>query len=129
MKSSARLTLLLTLLATFLLAGVASAHTLKVSRAAKANKTFTRLVCEDSNDDETKCVASKSAGCRRISTHRVRCSMFLTLESTKTKELVRCQGLVEWVLSKRGGSIRPTFLGFKSCKQLRAPEQEPTPTP
>ena len=127
MKSPARLAILLTLLATLSLAGVASAHTLKVSRAAKANKTFTRLVCEDSNDEKTKCVVSKSAGCRRISPHRVRCSMFLTLESTKTKELVRCRGLVEWVLSKKGGSIGPSFLGFKSCKQLRGPEPEPAP--
>jgi hypothetical protein len=129
MKSSARLAVLLALLATLLFAGVAGAHTLKVSRAAKANKTFTRLVCEDSNDDETKCLASKSAGCKRISAHRVRCSMYLTLESTKTKEVVRCQGLVEWVLSEKNGSIRPTFLGFQSCKQLRAPEKEPAPTP
>jgi hypothetical protein len=130
MKSSARLTVFLALLATLSLTSVASAHTLKVSRAAKANRTFTKLVCKDSNDAETRCVASKSSGCKRISAHRVRCSMYLTLESTETKELLRCRGLIEWVLNKRG-KIRPDFLGFRSCVVLREPEAEgePAPTP
>jgi hypothetical protein len=127
MKSSARLTIVLALLTTLLLAGVAGAHTLKVSRAAKANRTFTRLVCKESNDEETRCVASKSSGCHRISAHRVRCSMSLTLESVKDGSQVRCQGLVEWVLGKRG--ISPHFLGFRSCTEVRGPESETEPTP
>jgi hypothetical protein len=127
MKSSARLTVFLALLATLLFTAVAGANTLKVSRAAKANRTFTRLVCKESNDDETRCVASKSSGCRRISKIRVRCSMYLTLESVKDGSQVRCQGLVEWVLGKRG--ISPHFLGFRSCTEVRGPEPESEPTP
>jgi len=130
MGSSARFTaVLFALLAALSLATVASAHTLKVSRAAKANRTFTKLVCKDSNDEETRCVASKSSGCKRISPHRVRCSMFLTLESVKTKELIRCRGLVEWVIRKRSGAMRPVFLGFRSCVVLREGEPEAEPAP
>jgi|GEM_PF-1539993 len=133
MRSSARLAaVLFTLLAALSLTvvtGVASAHTLKVSRAAKANKTFTRLVCKDSNDEETRCVASKSAGCKRISPHRVRCSMYLTLESVKTKELIRCRGLIEWVIRRRSGVMHPVFLGFRSCVVLREGEPESEPAP
>lgn len=127
MKSSARFVVLLTLLATLSFAGVAGAHTLKVSRAAKANRTFTRLVCKESNDDEARCVASKSSGCQRISEHRVRCSMYLTMESIKDGSLVRCRGLVEWVLRKEG--LSPTFLGFQACEELRGPKPESEPTP
>jgi len=117
----------LTLLATLSLAGVAHADTLKVSRAANANRTFTRLVCKESNDEETRCVASKSSGCKRISDPRVRCSMYLTLESLKDGSRVRCQGLVEWVLGKKG--LSPSFLGFKTCTTLKPPEAETRPTP
>lgn len=127
MKSSARFAVLLTLLATLSFASVAGAHTLKVSRAAKANRTFTRLVCKSSNDEESRCVASKSSGCQRISEHRVRCAMYLTMESIKDGSRVRCRGLVEWVLGKEG--LSPNFLGFKSCEEVRGPKPEAESTP
>ncbi len=126
MKSSVKLAVLLALLATLCFAGVAGAHTLKISRAAKANKTFTRLLCKATNDEETSCVASRPGGCRRIAMHRVRCSLFLTLESLKDKGLVRCRALIEWV-QRPDGRISPHFLGIKSCLELRAPEPEPVP--
>ncbi len=126
MKSSAKLVALLTLLATFSLVAVAGANTLKVSRAAQANKTFTRLLCKATDDKETTCVASRPGGCHRISEPRVRCSLFLTLESVKDKGLVRCRALTEWVLLENG-SLSPKFLGLNSCVELRAPEPPPAP--
>jgi len=126
MKSSAKFAALFSLLAVLSLGGVAEAHTLKVSRAAKANKTFSRILCKSSNDAEATCVDSKSSGCRRISDHRVRCFLYITLESKKDKSRVRCKGLMEWILKGNGGIV-PDFLGFQSCVQVRAPESEPEP--
>ncbi len=127
MKSSAKFAVLFSLLAVLVLGGVAEAHTLKVSRAAKANKTFAHLLCKSSNDAETTCVDSKSGGCKRISDHRIRCALYLTLESKKDKSQVRCRALMEWVLDNDDGGIAPDFLGIKSCVQVRPPESEPAP--
>jgi len=126
MRSSAKLFVFFLLLAV-LSPGVAGAHTLKASRAAKANKTFARILCNSSNDAETSCVDSKSGGCKRISDHRMRCSLYITLESKKDKSQVRCRALMEWVLHNDDGGISPDFLGIKSCVQVRPPETEPAP--
>jgi hypothetical protein len=126
MKSSAKIAALLALLAMFSLVAVAGADTLKISRAAQANKTFTHLLCKASNDKETTCATSRPGGCHRISEPRVRCSLLLTLESIKDKALVRCRALTDWVLHKDGG-LSPDFLGIQSCDELRAPEPPPAP--
>ncbi len=124
MKSSGKLVVLLALLATFSFVAVARADTLKISRAAKANRTFTSLLCKATNDEKTNCVASRPGGCRRISDPRVRCALSLTLESIEDKGLVRCRALTDWVLHS-DGHLSPDFLGLKSCVQLRAPEPPP----
>jgi hypothetical protein len=126
MRLSAKLFVFFSLLAV-LAPGVAGAHTLKASRAAKANKTFARILCSASNDAETSCVDSKSGGCKRISDHRMRCALYITLESKKDKSQVRCRALMEWVLDNDDGGITPDFLGIKSCVQVRPPESEPVP--
>jgi hypothetical protein len=126
MKSPAKLVALLTLLVAFSVVAVAAANTLKISRAAQANKTFTRLLCKATNDEETTCVASRPGACHRISEPRVRCSLFLTLESVKDKGLIRCQAQTDWVLHK-DGHLSPDFLGLKTCVELRAPEPPPAP--
>ena len=105
MKSAAKLVALLTLLATFSVVAVAGANTLKISRAAKANRTFTHLLCKATHDEETSCVASRPGGCRRISVPRARCAMFLTLESVEDKGRVRCRALTDWVLHSDGHLI------------------------
>jgi hypothetical protein len=127
MKSSARLAVLLfTLLAAFSLVSVAAAHTLKVPRAAKANRTFAKLVCSATNDPEGICVASRPGGCKRISQHRVRCVFFLAVEA-EDKSRARCRGLIDWTIRNRSSALRPNFLGFKSCAQVRGPQVEPEP--
>jgi hypothetical protein len=126
MNSSVKLVALLALLAAFSLVAVAAADTLKVSRAAQANKTFARLLCKGTSDTETSCVASRPGACHRISDPRVRCALSLTLESVKDKRLVRCRALTDWVLHSNG-QLSPDFLGLKSCVELRAPEPPPTP--
>jgi hypothetical protein len=127
MKSSVRLAVVVAL-ATLALTGLAEAHTLKISRAAKANATFTRLLCSGTNDPDGTCVSSSPGGCSRISEHRVRCSLYITLEA-KDKSQARCRGLLEWVIPGDGNAIRPDFLGFRSCTGIRGPQPEPIPVP
>lgn len=127
MKSSVRLAAVVAL-ATLALTGLAAAHTLKISRAAKANATFTRLLCSGTNDPNGTCVSSSPGGCIRISEHRVRCTLFITLEG-KDKSRVRCRGLLEWVIPGDGNAMTPDFLGFRSCTEIRGPQPEPTPVP
>src|SRR6187402_1016681 len=118
MKARARATVVIAVLVAFALTATAQAHQLKISRAAKANHTFTKLLCAASNDPKSKCVSSESGDCQRISDHRVRCSMFLTLEA-EDKSQARCRALIEWVIPSKGGSMRPDFLGIRSCSQVR----------
>jgi uncharacterized low-complexity protein len=127
MKTRIPAAVILATLAVFAVAGVAQAETLKISRAAKANQTFTKLLCSASNDPEGKCVSSKSGGCKRVSDPRVRCSLFLTLEG-EDKSQVRCHAQVEWVLDDKTHAIKPVFLGIKSCTEVRGPEVTPAPT-
>ena len=127
MKARARATVVIAVLVAFALTATAQAHQLKISRAAKANHTFTKLLCAASNDPKSKCVSSESGDCQRISDHRVRCSMFLTLEA-EDKSQARCRALIEWVIPSKGGSMRPDFLGIRSCSQVRGPESPPPPT-
>jgi hypothetical protein len=127
MKSPVRLTLVIAL-ATLSLTGLAEAHTLEISRAAKANATFTRILCSATNDPDGTCVASKPGGCSRISAHRVRCSLYVTVEA-KDKSQVRCRGLLEWTIPGNGNAIRPHFLGFRTCTEVRGPQAEPIPVP
>jgi len=128
LKSSAKLAVLFALLASLCLAGVADAHTLKISRAAKANRTFAKLVCSDTSDPEGVCVASRPGGCKRVSQHRVRCVFFLTVEAEDGSQ-GRCRGLIEWLVRNRSNALRPNFLGFKTCVQVRAPQAEAEPQP
>jgi hypothetical protein len=126
MKSSVRLVAIA--IALLSLAGLAEAHTLEISRAAKANATFTRLLCAATDDPEAVCVASRPGGCSRISDHRVRCSLYVTLEG-KDKSRARCRGLLEWVIPGKGSAMRLQFLGFRSCAEIRGPQPEPLPAP
>jgi uncharacterized low-complexity protein len=127
MKSRIRAAVILAALAVFAVVGVAQAQQLKISRAAKANQTFTKLLCSATDDPEGKCVSSKSGGCKRISAPRVRCSLFLTLEG-EDKSQVRCRAQVEWVLDNKTNAIKPVFLGLRSCTEVRGPEVTPAPT-
>lgn len=127
MKFRVRAAVALTVLAAFALVGTAQAHQLKIARASKANHTFTKLLCSASNEPSAKCVDSESGPCKRISEHRVRCSLFITLEA-EDKSQARCRALVEWVLQGKSNAIRPSFLGIQSCSQVRGPEVAPPPT-
>ena len=127
MKSRVRAAVVLTVLAALALAGIAEAHQLKISRAAKANRTFTKLLCAASNDPEGKCVDSESGTCKRISDHRVRCTLFITLEA-EDKSQGRCRALLEWVVKNKSNALNPNFLGIQSCTQVRGPEVAPAPT-
>jgi len=129
LKSSAMRTCVLALLATFAIAGIAGAHQLKISRAANANRSFTHLLCSATNEDpESTCLASKPGGCKRISEHRVRCALFITLEAADESR-ARCLALTEWTIRNRSNALRPHFLGVKSCTELRGPDPALAPEP
>jgi hypothetical protein len=122
-----RLVVLSTLVATFAFVGAADAHRLELPRAAKANKTFAKSVCRATNDPEVVCVKATSGPCNRLSDHRARCTIDLTLESKENGSQARCQGLVEWYIKQKSPALRLNFLGFRPCKQVKPPDPEPLP--
>lgn len=118
--------MLAALIATLAFAPASEANTLKMPRAIKANKTFTRLVCKATEGDAA-CLASRPGRCRRLSQHRARCSFFTTLE-LEDGSVARCRSLVDWYIGHRRPGLRPNFLGVRSCRELRPP-QPVTPPP
>lgn len=125
MSMSMRTTLAVaTALAVFGFSSTASAHTLKVVRAANANKTVTRAVCDDIvNDPEIgTCVAWKSGPCSRVSAHRVRCQLSHRFEH-EDGSLIQCHQAQEWFITDKGGELRVRSVPQSSeCVLLRAPD-------
>lgn len=126
MASLRKLAALSGLLAALFMAGSAVAHTLEVPRASKANKTFAKALCAATDDPAERCVSSSAGPCSRISEHRVRCSIFITIEAAD-KSQGRCLALMEWSIRNKSPALRPTFLGIRSCSEVRPPQ--PTPVP
>jgi hypothetical protein len=117
--------LLAALLAALALAPAADAHTLKVQRAANANKTFAKLVCQGVEGEAT-CLAQRPGSCKRLSQHRVRCSFYTTLE-LEDGSRSRCLSLVDWYVRGRSLRLQVNYLGVRSCSELKPPDEEPTP--
>jgi hypothetical protein len=114
--------ILAVLIATLAFAAVSEAHTLEASRAAKANKTFAKLLCDSFNEEKPgTCVASRPSSCQRISDHRVRCGFFLSLNEEDGSR-VRCLNLIEWSIRGESPSLHPHYLGIRTCTQLKPPE-------
>jgi len=126
MASPWKLIALSGLLAALLMTGSALAHTLEAPRASKANKTFAKALCAASDEPGERCVSSSGGPCGRISEHRVRCSIFITIEA-EDKSRGRCLALMEWSIRNKSPALRPTFLGIRSCSEVRPPQ--PTPLP
>ncbi len=122
-----KLMVLSALLATFAFAGTANAHRLELPRAAKANKTFAKAVCRATDDPEVVCMKATSGPCNRLSDHRARCTIDLTLESKENGSQARCRGLVEWYVKHKSPALRLNFLGFRPCQQVKPPDPEPLP--
>lgn len=117
LKSAGPLMLLIVLA----FAGTAEAHYLEMPRAIEANKTFAKVLCGPSEDPEVVCVKSAPGPCNRVSAHRVRCTIDLTVESKEDGSQVRCRNLMEWSVRNKSLALRPNFLGVRSCKQVKAP--------
>jgi len=122
-KSAALSTLFLALA----FVGTANAHDLEMPRAVAANKTFAKVLCGPSGDPRVVCVKSTPGPCSRVSAHRVRCTIEVTLESTEDGSQVRCQNSMEWSIRNNNPALRPTFLGVRGCKQVKAPVAPPAP--
>lgn len=122
-KSAALSTLFLVLAFT----ATADAHYLEMPRAVAANKTFAKALCGPSGDPKVVCVKSTPRSCSRVSEHRVRCSIDVTLESTEDGSQVRCQNSMEWSIRNNSPALRPHFLGVRSCTQVKAPVTPPAP--
>jgi hypothetical protein len=97
-----------------------------VRRAANANKTFTKAVCGALKGPEGTCLASSPGPCHRLTEHRVRCSLNLTLEF-EDKSQARCEYLVEWSIKTNSPNLRAHLLGVRACKQVKPPEPAPQP--
>lgn len=112
------------LIAMLAFAAMSEAHTLEVSRAAKATKTFAKLFCSAINEETPgACVAPSPSSCQRISEHRVRCGFFVTVNAEDGSRN-RCLNLIEWSIRGKSPSLYPHYLGIQSCKQLRPPEAQ-----
>lgn len=118
--------LLSMLVAGLVFAGSATAHELEMSRANKANKSFVKSLCAASNNPAERCVSSAPGPCVRISEHRVRCTISITLE-LEDKSQVRCLSLMEWSIRNKSPALYPKFLGTRSCKLVKPPEPAPVP--
>ncbi len=130
MKSRLMLTLCAVLAAGLVLAAPSIAHTLKISRAASANKTFAKLLCNavtEEGDEGSACATSRPGGCHRLSEHRVRCDFFLTLDFEDGSR-ARCLNVIDWSIRGRSASLHPNYRGIRSCLTLRPPKvEEPAP--
>lgn len=126
MSRLSKLAGLLTLLFSLTLVSAAEAHYLEMPRAIAANKTFAKILCGPSEDPEVVCVSSSPGPCSRVSDHRVRCSIDITLESKEDGSQGRCKNLMEWSIRSKSFALRPNFLGVRSCRQVKAPV---TPAP
>jgi hypothetical protein len=121
-----RSALLSMLVAGLVFAGSATAHELEMSRANKANKSFAKSLCAVSNNPAERCVSSAPGPCVRISDHRVRCLLSITLE-LEDKSQGRCLALIEWYIRNKSPALYPNFLGTRSCKQVKPPAPAPVP--
>jgi hypothetical protein len=113
-----------TALAVFGFSSTAGAHTLKVVRAANANKSVTRAVCNDIVDDPNigTCVEWKSGPCSRVSAHRVRCQLAHRFEH-ENGSLIQCRQAQEWFIRDKGGELRVRSVPKSSeCVVLRPPD-------
>ena len=126
MASPRKLVSLFALVAALFMAGSAVAHTLEVSRASKANKTFAKALCAATDDPGERCVSYSTGPCSRISEHRVRCSIFITIEA-EDKSQGRCLALMEWSIRNKSPALLATFLGIRSCSQVRPPQPPVAP--
>jgi len=128
MASRWRPALFLALIAVLVLPATSEAHTLKVSRAAKADRSFAKILCAALNEEEPgSCVAYRPGPCRQLGQHRVRCEFFLTLDFEDGSR-GRCLNLVDWSIRGRSGRLHPRYLGIRSCVVLRPPETEEPPS-
>lgn len=113
-----------TALAVFGFSSIASAHTLQVSRAANANRTVTRAVCNEivNDPDIGTCVAWKSGPCSRVSAHRVRCQLAHRFER-EDGALIQCRQAQEWFIAGKGSELRVRSVPKSSeCVLQRAPD-------
>jgi hypothetical protein len=108
-----------------LLASPAVAHELEISRANKANKAFAKSLCAPADE---KCISSAPGPCKRVSEHRVRCEVSMTVEAAD-KSQGRCLSLVEWYLRGKSSLLFVKFLGIRSCQQVKPPPPAPAPAP
>jgi hypothetical protein len=127
MASLWKLAMVSALIGLLAFAATADAHTLKVPRAASANKTFAKLVC-GAVEDEATCEASQPGGCHRLSKHRVRCIFFTTLK-LEDGSRSRCESLIDWSIRGTSPSLHPHFLGTRTCTELTPPTVEEPPAP
>ena len=127
MRTLLKLAALTSLVVAGAFAVTAFAHTLKVPRAAKANKADSKSFCAGivNNPDLGTCISWKAGPCKRVSAHRVRCVQEQTFEEADGSQFV-CGGEFDWYYKGRlsvlyGRLIKSTT----TCTPLRGPTTPP----
>jgi len=128
MASPWKPTLFLALVGVLALAATSEAHTLKVPRAAGADKPYAKGLCAAINEkgggrDGGYCVAFRPGSCHRRSAHSVRCSIFLSLEFEDGSQ-GSCRDLVEWFLRRGSPRLHRRYLGPQECSGFPSEAQE-----
>lgn len=120
-------------LASLIVAGAfavtASAHTLKLPRASRANKADSKSFCASVVNDPNlgTCIASKGGPCRRLSAHRVRCVQEQTFEEANGTQFV-CGAEFDWYYKGRLSILyRRLIESATTCTQIRGPTAPPPP--
>ena len=109
-------------------AATASAHTLKIPRAANANKANSKSFCASIVNDPNlgTCVAEKAGPCRRLSEHCVRCGQEQKMELLDGSQLA-CGIEVDWYYQGRLSVLHARLVeSATDCALIRGPT---TPLP
>jgi hypothetical protein len=130
MASRSRAALFLALIGLLASAATSEAHTLKASRAAKADKPYAKGLCAAINEkgggrEGGYCAAFRPGSCHRRSSHAVRCSIFLTLEFEDGSQ-GRCRDLVEWYVRRGSPRLHRRYLGPRECSGFPSEMEQPS---
>jgi hypothetical protein len=127
-----RLALVVAVLGSLCLAGVAAAHVLKMSRAHNNSKAIAHGVCASDPLPGADCTGSGVDRCQRLSAHRVRCHSYNAYIVTQTGPdqgaTVRCTWWDSWSILEGSSRLHwseKVFNRTLTCKETPAPPATP----
>jgi hypothetical protein len=125
-----RLVVVLAVAASLVVAGSASAHVLKVSRAHNASKADARALC-NTPVQGLDCTTSGVDLCKRASVHRVRCHSYMRGTVTEAPDIgatFKCTWWDEWSILDGSGALHWSARVFNrtlACREIAPPPPAP----